>query len=275
MTRALASLLAAAATAAGWAASEGSAIAQDVPVPPPPEPPTGFELTSSTVRPARAFLDAKRAPRLTYRFSASEPMDVAVELTTKHRTVETWTQLGAEPFVPQAVAWDGQGGPDGGRLSFRVGPVGGVARPAGRFRLFDHAFPLPGRHSYGDRFGVPRSGGRVHEGQDLWASCGATLIAARGGTVQAKGYSAALYGHYVTIDGTATERDYFYAHLASPTPLSGGDRVRTGQRIGAVGRTGNAAGEGCQLHFELWPSGWRDGHPIDPLRELRRWDGWS
>jgi murein DD-endopeptidase MepM/ murein hydrolase activator NlpD len=51
--------------------------------------------------------------------------------------------------------------------------------------------------------------------------------------------------------------------------------VRTGERIGAVGRSGNARGEGCQLHFELWPNGWHDGRPADPLADLRRWDGWS
>jgi murein DD-endopeptidase MepM/ murein hydrolase activator NlpD len=258
--------------AATTAGAVGSAAAEPQPSPPPPG---GFELTGSSVRPGKAFFDANRAPRLTYRFSADGPVDVLVELTTKRRTVETWIEQAAEPHLPRTVEWDGRGGPDSGRLGFRVGPVGGVTRPAGRFRIFDHRFPLPGPHSYGDRFGVPRSGGRTHEGQDLWAPCGARLVAARGGTVQAKGYSAALYGHYVVIDGTGTERDYFYSHLASPSPLGDGDRVRTGQRIGAVGRSGNAQSEGCQLHFELWPSGWRDGHPIDPLGELRRWDGWS
>ena len=43
--------------------------------------------------------------------------------------------------------------------------------------------PLPVAHTYGDRFGDPRSGGRVHEGQDLPAGCGTPLIAARGGRV--------------------------------------------------------------------------------------------
>jgi murein DD-endopeptidase MepM/ murein hydrolase activator NlpD len=227
------------------------------------------------VHPARAYFDAKRPVRLTFRFNGAVPADLAVELRKGERTIETWRQAGADPSIPHRIAWAPEGRPDSGKLSFRVGPERGVTRPAGRFRLFDHRFPIPARHSYGDRFGVPRSGGRVHEGQDLWASCGAPLVAARGGTVQAKGYSAALYGHYVTIDGAATDRDYFYAHLASSATVAKGDRVLTGQRIGSVGKTGNARGEGCQLHFELWPSGWRDGHPVDPLRELRRWDAWS
>jgi peptidoglycan LD-endopeptidase LytH len=101
------------------------------------------------------------------------------------------------------------------------------------------------------------------------------LEAARGGTVQFKGYSGALYGHYLVIDGRQTERDYMYAHLIHPPPVKRGTRVRTGEGIGAVGRSGNASGEGCQLHFELWPSGWHRGGPQDPIGELRRWDGWS
>ena len=136
-------------------------------------------------------------------------------------------------------------------------------------------FPVAGAHTYGDRFGDPRSGGRVHEGQDLPAGCGTPLIAARGGRVAATGYSDALYGYYVLIDGTATDRDYFYAHLQAPTPLREGDRVRTGQPIGDVGKTGNARTEFCQLHFELWPHGYHDGGPEDPAPALRRWDAFS
>ena len=77
------------------------------------------------------------------------------------------------------------------------------------------------------------------------------------------------------IDGTATKTDYFYAHMIAPTPLSDGDRVRTGERIGEVGKTGNARSEFCQLHFELWPHGYHDGHPVDPAPLLRDWDAFS
>ena len=106
----------------------------------------------------------------------------------------------------------------------------------------------------------------MHEGQDLPAGCGTPLVAARGGPSPATGYSDALYGYYVLIDGLATDRDYFYAHLESPTPLAEGDRVRTGERIGEVGKTGNARGEFCQLHFELWPHGYRQRRPRGPAR---------
>ena len=63
--------------------------------------------------------------------------------------------------------------------------------------------------------------------------------------------------------------------MEAPTPLSEGERVRTGERIGEVGKTGNARGEFCQLHFELWPHGYHDGRPPTPLRPLRAWDSFS
>lgn len=274
-TRALALLVAASATAL---IAPGVVAGQETPPPSPaPEPLPGFELTRSAVHPQKAFFGANGEPTLTYEFAAPAPVDVRVELVRRGSVVESWSEPARTPFTGHQVAWDpvGGGGPQRGRLSFRVGPEGGVTRPAGTFRLRDHFFPIRAPHRYGDRFGVPRSGGRTHEGQDLWAACGSELVAARAGTVQNKGYSGALYGHFVTIDGAGTERDYFYAHLAGPSPLGDGEHVFTGQRIGAVGKTGNASGEGCQLHFELWPHGFRDGRPVDPLGDLKRWDGWS
>ena len=42
-----------------------------------------------------------------------------------------------------------------------------------------------------------------------------------------------------------------------------------------MGKTGNARFEFCQLHFELWPRGYRHGAPADPLPALRDWDRFS
>jgi murein DD-endopeptidase MepM/ murein hydrolase activator NlpD len=47
--------------------------------------------------------------------------------------------------------------------------------------------------------------------------------------------------------------------------------VRTGQRLGGVGRTGNARTVGCHLHFEMHVH----GKPVDPEPALRRWDRFS
>lgn len=275
MTRALPISLAVSAIAL---AAPGAVGGQEpTPPSPAPEPLPGFELTRSAVHPQKAFFDAKDSPTLTYEFAAPGPVDVRVELVRAGKVVESWSEPASEPFTGHQLTWDpvNDDGPQRGRLSFRVGPEGGVTRPAGGFRLRDHLFPIRASHRYGDRFGEPRSGGRTHEGQDMWAGCGSELVAARGGTVQGKGYSGALYGYFVTIDGSSTQRDYFYAHMSGPSPLGDGDRVRTGERIGAVGKTGNASGEGCQLHFELWPHGYRDGRPVDPLGDLKHWDSWS
>ena len=144
------------------------------------------------------------------------------------------------------------------------------------FDLYDHMFPIRGKHDFGSsgsRFGSGRSG-HSHQGHDVFAKCGTRMVAARGGRVQYAGYHGAA-GNYVVIDGAGTSNDYVYMHLAEATPFQEGDRVYTGQRIGAVGETGNA--QGCHLHFEFWASpGWYDGgDPFDPLPSLRAWDSWS
>jgi len=137
-----------------------------------------------------------------------------------------------------------------------------------------HVFPVSGPHglrgSVGE-FGVPRNGGRVHEGFDVTAACGTELVAVTSGRVSRRGYDPVLYGNYLLIHGQGERRSYFYAHLPRATPLRRGERVWEGQRVGAVGETGNAAGTGCHLHFELHVR----GVPVDPAPYLRRWDRYS
>ncbi len=106
------------------------------------------------------------------------------------------------------------------------------------------------------------------------ARCGTPSVAARGGRVEFKGFQRAA-GNYIVVDGDGTGDDYAYMHLAEPSPFASGDHVYTGQRIGAVGETGDA--RGCHLHFEMWTApGWYDGgHPLDPLPALQAWDSYS
>jgi murein DD-endopeptidase MepM/ murein hydrolase activator NlpD len=241
----------------------------------------GFELDQARARPVVAFFDQARPLHLRYRFRAERPLDLLIRVVraTDGKSVRRWVARDVAPGPVHVRRWDGRradgGVPADGRYAFRIGPVGRRGVVAGRFEFHDHRFPVAGPHAYGDRFGDPRSGGRVHEGQDLPSPCGTRLIAARGGRVQARGYSDALYGYWVVLDGRATRTDHFYAHLEGPTPLSDGERVRTGQSVGAVGKTGNARSEFCQLHFELWPHGYRNDAPRDPWPVLRAWDAFS
>lgn len=120
-------------------------------------------------------------------------------------------------------------------------------------------------------FGAPRDGGRVHEGFDIVAACGTPLVAVRGGRVLRRGYDPVLYGNFLLIHGEGEDRSYFYAHLPRPALVDPGERVFTGERVGAVGETGNARTVGCHLHFEIHVH----GRPIDPEPLLRRWDRYS
>jgi murein DD-endopeptidase MepM/ murein hydrolase activator NlpD len=118
---------------------------------------------------------------------------------------------------------------------------------------------------------APRSGGRIHEGFDITAACGTELVAVRNGRILERGYDPVLYGNYLLIHGEGERRSYFYAHMPRPARVHEGERVWEGERVGVVGETGNAAGLGCHLHFEVHVH----GVAVNPEPELRRWDRYS
>ena len=185
---------------------------------------------------------------------------VAVRASLRRKSTRRFTPTGIA-FVIAVV----------GTVSFAGTPPVSAARLSGGTEFLGHVFPVAGPHwtrgAIGE-FGAPRSGGRVHEGFDVVASCGTPLVSVRGGRVRRAGYDPVLYGNYLLIHGENEHRSYFYAHLRRPAGVDRGDRVSTGQRIGAVGATGNARTVGCHLHFEIHV----DGRPIDPEPALRRWD---
>jgi murein DD-endopeptidase MepM/ murein hydrolase activator NlpD len=240
----------------------------------------GFELRSSRVTPRRVYFAGPRRAKLRFRFAASRRTDLRIRVIDVRagRTVAAWRLRDAEPRRTLTQRWNGvdhrgRAARDG-RYEFRVGPRGRTDRYAGRFRLRGHAFPVEGRHR--DRgpvgeYGAPRNGGRTHEGFDILADCGTPLVAARGGRVRRVGYDPRLYGYFLLINGRKTGQRYFYSHLIGSPAVKRGEQVNTGQRVGRVGRTGNAASTPCHLHFELH----RNGRPVDPERALRRWDRWS
>jgi murein DD-endopeptidase MepM/ murein hydrolase activator NlpD len=98
-----------------------------------------------------------------------------------------------------------------------------------------------------------------HQGLDIAAPTGTTVVAAASGTViLAKWYGG--YGNYILIDhggGYSTG----YGHL-SAIYVSDGQAVQRGQAIGAVGSTGQSTGP--HLHFEVRI----DGKPVDPAPRL-------
>ena len=240
-----------------------------------------FQLSKARVGPAYPLFDASRNVSLRYRFRAARPLDIRIRVikASNGRTVRAWVERDRQPGIRYRRPWNGINGrgkaAPGGRYRFRLAPLGSSREwRVGSFVLRDHVYPVDGPHSgrgaIGE-FGAPRSGGRTHEGFDVLADCGTPLRAARGGRVKRAGYDDVLYGWHVLIDGRKTGRDYFYSHLRSNPHLGKGDRVHTGERIGEIGRTGNARTTPCHLHFELRGR----GAPIDPEPSLRRWDRWT
>jgi murein DD-endopeptidase MepM/ murein hydrolase activator NlpD len=160
-----------------------------------------------------------------------------------------------------------------GVLGGAVSSVGASGRD-GATVYYRHVFPVHGVHGVRGaigEFGAPRSGGRTHEGFDIVAACGTELVAAATGRVLRTGYDPVLYGNYLLIHGEGESRSYFYAHLPRPPLVRRGERVWAGERVGAVGDTGNAITVGCHLHFEIHIH----GIPVDPESALRRWDSYS
>jgi murein DD-endopeptidase MepM/ murein hydrolase activator NlpD len=107
---------------------------------------------------------------------------------------------------------------------------------------------------------APRAGGRLHEGQDIFAARGTAVRSATAGYVVRVGENA-LGGNTVYVLG-AGGRTYYYAHLDAYAPdASVGSYVTPGTVLGYVGTTGNAAGTSPHLHFGVYTS----AGAIDPL----------
>ena len=234
-------------------------------------------MKRSTVAPKDAYWAGRKPVTLRYLFrNAGERADLrisVVEVATRRR-VSSRLRRDAPPGKVLKSVWRGQrpGGHPArdGLYGFRLDVPGARSAPAGRFRLHGHRYPVVGAHGnrgpIGD-FGAPRSGGRVHEGFDVTAPCGTPLLAIRAGRVERAGFDPELYGHFVQVDARSSKLDFFYAHMRRPASARS-ESVRTSERLGKIGLTGNAPGTPCHLHVELR----RSGRLVDPKPVLARWD---
>ena len=155
----------------------------------------------------------------------------------------------------------------GGGVGTGGGGGGGGTGDGGK----NYVFPVPSKHTYGQGIGA----GRGHQGQDLLATCGRKIVAARAGRVQSVA-SQSSAGNYIVIDGDGTGVDTVYMHLARRAIPREGSRVGKGEKIGTVGRTGNATA--CMLHFEKWSApGYYEGgqYSRSVTKALKSWDKYS
>lgn len=161
------------------------------------------------------------------------------------------------------------------RLTYDVGADADVVariQPAlgrtGPFRVFRHAhatlrFPVEGvtPRAVGSTFGAPRDEGRrPHEGIDIFAPRGTPVLAAADGWVTAQTTNP-LGGNVVWVWSLRPRLALYYAHLDRHA-VSPGEHVSTGDILGYVGNTGNAAGTTPHLHFGIYAP--PDG-AVDPL----------
>lgn len=113
--------------------------------------------------------------------------------------------------------------------------------------------------SFFNDYGFPRSGGRFHEGTDMFAARGTPILAPVPGRVEfiigaIGGMQFWLYG-----DDGAT---YIGSHMDS---FGASGNVAAGTVIGTVGDSGNAKGSRPHVHFEIHPD---DGAAVNPYPYL-------
>ena len=106
---------------------------------------------------------------------------------------------------------------------------------------------------------------RIHDGVDISAKPGTTVLAACSGTVLAV-KNDPMMGTTVTI-GHDGGYQTTYASLQTRPTVEAGDTVSAGQIIGAVGTTAKAeSGQSPHLHFSVT----KDGDAVDPEEFLKR-----
>jgi murein DD-endopeptidase MepM/ murein hydrolase activator NlpD len=171
--------------------------------------------------------------------------------------------VGSDIFRP--VHWERQSSGGGtfvartdGEYVLRVQP------PIGAGGVFDVAvlgggslvFPVAGASvaSIGSVFGDPRdNGARAHEGVDIFAPRGTTVVAVTDGTVR-QSRNTPTGGLVIWQSDAASSLTYYYAHL-DELLVREGAYVRAGDPIGRVGNTGNARAARPHLHFAIYRPG--------------------
>lgn len=141
-------------------------------------------------------------------------------------------------------------------------------------------FPVQGKATYS----------RAHHdypATDIFASCGSRVVSPVSGSVLEVGrvdrwdpgtdHGAARGGKFVSLRGRDGVR-YYGSHLSRVRPaIHPGAKVRAGERLGRVGRSGSARGTACHLHFGLSPvcdgtgQWWIRRGVVNPYRFLERW----
>ena len=134
------------------------------------------------------------------------------------------------------------------------------------FKNGSASWPVPGYTYISSPFGYrihPILGyKKFHEGIDIPAPTGTTVVSVSAGVVKTAGW---VSGYGNTIEVEDAQHKYLYGHL-SAIDVSVKQTVQSGQEIGKVGSTGDSTGP--HLHFGVWDLSINDW--IDPLLVLQK-----
>lgn len=133
-----------------------------------------------------------------------------------------------------------------------------------------YVFPVQGVCNFqslsSQRFHAGRSGGRLHNGQDIGTfSSYPPVVAVTAGTVERVWYDESGGGWTIVFNGD-DKIGYGYLHLKPDTiTVKAGDRVAAGQQVANAGKSGGNYDP--HLHFEMRPIPWDQNRAtaIDPL----------
>lgn len=145
--------------------------------------------------------------------------------------------------------------------SVSLGDLMNAYQPAGG----TYACPTGGSVNFINSWHFARSGGRLHQGTDMFAPEGSGAYAVTDGVVDKWG-NGGLGGITLWIRAANGDR-YYYAHNAVNL-VSVGTAVKAGQLVALVGRTGNAAATPAHIHFEAHPGGGAAANPYPFLAAI-------
>jgi murein DD-endopeptidase MepM/ murein hydrolase activator NlpD len=152
-----------------------------------------------------------------------------------------------------------------GRGTTSYGGSAGVGPAVGAYVGPPAVCPVGAVHSFTDTWHAPRSGGRQHQGTDVFAPHGSPAYAVVDGVIDKEG-NGGLGGITLWLRGDNGDR-YYYAHNAANVARVG-QRVRAGEVIAYVGQTGNAATTPPHIHFEAHPGGGAARNPAPWLAAI-------
>ena len=109
----------------------------------------------------------------------------------------------------------------------------------------------PGRTQFINSWGAPRSGGRSHQGSDMFAPWDEPVYAVSSGSVRTANGGLGGKTIWLTSNGGT---GFYYAHL-NGFAVTTGQTVQQGDLIGYNGNSGNASGGPPHVHFQIHPNG--------------------